>query len=241
MYVEAAWRPGHPASKTEPAETAAICLSKKRWATIPTGPGFCLPDPRRDPEAFFCDDPFLWESILEITDNALLFNDSAFVDLGLYRWSPPLGPDNYTTSHYPDLGIRTVNMPQGFVYTPPGPPQPSFEGTTFNHATAYLPPDPAVLTNLCTYQAGIVNPIYKTTTNISDDCLPAPGGFFLPPPDPLVDPDPREGKIYDPDSPRPANAVPLYLYGTGSAFITTTDATLPYSSEIIGYLPQPRR
>jgi hypothetical protein len=184
----------------------------------------------------------LTEAFFETQQGALLFNDSAFVDLGLYRWSPPLGPDYYTTSHYPDLGLLTTTSPSpAFLLPPPPPamPRPSFEGAVFNYATAFVP-DPTALINLCTYQ-GIANPVYRTTTSPNNNCLPAPVGFQLAPPDPN-NPDPREGKVYNPAMPTriPPTAVPLYLYfdPMNQQYITTTDDTLPFSGDVIGYLPR---
>ena len=89
-----------------------ICLSKKRWATLPIG-GPCpsvLPDPRKDPKARFCEDLIGAKSVsvdaLEVDDpsaiaalrshGALVFNKSAFLDRGLLQWTD--GTHYYATS-----------------------------------------------------------------------------------------------------------------------------------------------
>ena len=183
FHFEAAWRPGDITAGL----SAATCLTKKRWSTIPLvpfGKAFCptLLDPRQFPDEptspQFCDGRN--ESDLEQTDGALIFNDSSFIDRGLYRWTNALGAaDNATTSNYIDYGVRPSTAPPFFSFIPPQ--SSSSEGTVFNYETRYVPNG---LIPLCSY-IDPVNHNYLTTTSpncvtsdagtcTDQDCLPAP-------------------------------------------------------------------
>jgi len=214
LHFEAAWRPG---SK---GESAAICLTKKRWSTIPFE-GYCaagvLQDPRTheiSPTTRFCDD---YDSESDLEDaGAILFNDSAFIDKGLYRWFNP-GPASYTNSSFPDFRLRPTVLP------PPPFVQPAdFEGAVFNPDTAYLPPD-ATFVELWSYTG---------PTGFITTIPPAPPGFT---------PNLLEGLVYDPSSMPPMGAVALYLYVNGTQrYITTTNPVPPPGYTLvnrIGYLP----
>jgi hypothetical protein len=224
-YFEAAWRPG----KTKPRESAAICLSKKRWSTIKLR-GYCapdvLPDPRQEETATFCDDPNHTERALELNDNALLFNDSAFVDLGLFRWLHSTSPvqDQYTNSEFVDFYLRATDPPP-FPFVSPA----DFEGAVFNYNTRWVPQG---LLELWSYYGPSGE--FLTTTSAS----PAPAGYHQH----LL-----EGLVYPPNATQlPLDARPLNLYfdsGTG-LYITTTGLTMnpPPASYVyqatIGYLPR---
>ena len=225
MYFEAAWRPGRSGKRPE---SAAICLSKKRWSTIPLDDSLCpllLPDPRtlngKLMGARFCDDEFrpLTESDLE-NSGALLFNDSAFVDLGLFRWFD--GSDYYTNSAYVDFGLRPeYTMPPGPPFLPPA----DFQGAVFNHKTRWVPQG---LLYLCSFIRGPSD--YLTTTTTSRDCpSPDPSMWAL---------DDLQGLIYPLNHP---TNTPLYLYLntlTGRYLTTTQMQSPPYVGGVIGYLPR---
>ena len=139
MVFEAAWR----------TKGQAVCLSKLRWSTLPLG-GFCpsvLPDPRvvsmkQDPRARFCEDygkvgTLDLLSILE-REGAIVFNDSAYMDAGLYTWTHSSTGERLTSSHGSYAPARRS--------VPPDPTNPDygsarFEGTVYNPglAPALLP------------------------------------------------------------------------------------------------------
>ncbi len=95
---EAAWSP-----------RGAVCLSKKRWATLPLDAfhGKCaLIDPRLNPEsASVCESPS--EKQLE-AENVLLFNYSLFTDTGLYTCADSGRGEVVTTTevNLPERGAR---------------------------------------------------------------------------------------------------------------------------------------
>jgi hypothetical protein len=233
MFLETAWRPGLR------SQSAAICLSKKRWSTIPItpegdlncplDPGF--KDPRKpDSGANFCDEQT--EATLE-GQSARLFNDSAFVDLGLYRWSN--ADDNFTTSAFIDFGVRT----QPSDIPPPFQQPAEFEGAVFNYRTRFVPAPVESLIFLCSYSGPSG---HWTTTSENSNCFPAPTAY----PNLLG----LEGRIYRPDTPAdalPATAVPLKLFydPTTGRYITSTGVgsvypipTSYYDVGAIGFLPR---
>jgi len=128
LSFEAGWAPDSPTTKKY---GRPLCLSKKRWATLPVD-GPCptvLPDPRKDQSAKYCEDiAGLSVGALE-QDNldalrtlrarrALLFNKSAFLDRGLYLWTN--GTHYYTTTAGFFSGARRRDEP----------PAPSYRAVT---------------------------------------------------------------------------------------------------------------
>lgn len=215
MFFEAAWRPA-----TQPGQPGAICLSKKRWSTIPLD-GYCpdqLPDPRKDLTASFCED--YTEGQMEGA-GALLFNDSAFIDLGLYAWSSTRDCRTdpachwWTSSSFEESGVRGSFPPDG--YSSPG----NFVGAAFNPETAYVP------SGLRELWAGI-----SSDGLVATSTLPLPAGYL-----PLF----KEGLIYTAEA-HPPTAVKLYLWHlTGpTRYLTTTGLLGPpfIYDGVIGYLPR---
>lgn len=96
MSFEAAWRVGSSSK-----QAAAICLSKKRWQTMPLRGGCdaMLPDPRvhTGETARYCED--LTPAQL-VALGATHFNYSSFYDVGLWRFSD--GVDQYTSARSED-------------------------------------------------------------------------------------------------------------------------------------------
>jgi len=225
MYFEAAWRPGIPPPPPK-QQSAAICLSKKRWSTIPFD-GYCapgvLPDPRtpdgKTNGARFCDEDGQTEANLEAA-GALLFNDSAFVDLGLFRWGPNASGYYFTTSAFVDFWLRPefTTSPDGFL----SPAR--VDGAVFNHTTRWIPQG---LIPLCSFIRGASD--YLTTT--STNCVP---------PDPMWQFDAMLGSVYPATY---SDGVPLYLYRDPGdpifgPYITTTEVLAPpYTPIVIGKLP----
>ncbi|MSP62158.1 MAG: hypothetical protein EXR72_17855 [Myxococcales bacterium] len=152
MEFEAAWRAGWSGANNEPKEAAAICLSKKRWQTIPVR-GFCeteLIDPRDDDRGKYCDD-FTQAEL--IAAGALHFNYSGFYDIGLYRVDK--ASDSFVSSD--STGTTVPSYASGLGYTT----------ITFEGALWRQPPTNAVL--LATYQKG---GDFRTSTK-------APAGYTL--------------------------------------------------------------
>ncbi|AKJ06170.1 Hypothetical protein AA314_07796 [Archangium gephyra] len=94
----------------------ALCLTKKRWSTLPLN-GTCLnptnlPDPRTQRQAPFCES--LSASQL-LSQGAMLFSYSSYIDAGLYRFKHKVTGELLTTA---SLNIS----PSGaFVYVPKVP------------------------------------------------------------------------------------------------------------------------
>jgi hypothetical protein len=123
FVVESIWRAGNAHTGTP----ELLCLSKKRWDTLPLG-GPCplkLKDPRLDRTVKYCDDvPFSqW-----VAQGAILGNDSLFIDSGLYRYTRPSPEDQYTTAKFIWRGVQP--SPTGL---PPGYSYGGFEGAVLNY------------------------------------------------------------------------------------------------------------
>jgi hypothetical protein len=206
---EAVWGPGTGTT----GQSAAICLSRTRWSTIPIGDrspcAELMPDPRDEPDGpqRFCDDTAIadWEQA-----GALFVNTSRVLDVGLYQWSD--GAGHYTTTtQFPWDG------PGVAVHGPPGYPLfVSIEGTVYK--PTLRPPHVPGLIPLFRYSrpAGTGEPPRAlTTTN------PAPGDGF--------GDGELQGYVFAPSATPPvASAQPLILHGDGrGGFATTSDARSP--------------
>ena len=168
MDFEAGWQIGN--SGTAPGTTkraAAICLSKKRWQTLPLN-GACpdvLPDPRSDNSGGrYCDTPAEAQAIGGAS--LLHLNYSSYIDIGLWRWSN--GGEQYTST---DTDGKT----------PPkaGYSGPLWEGTIFSPTDA-----PAVLPAGAKMLRTFVNggEHFTTTTPLTPPWLPVRDeGFIYPP------------------------------------------------------------
>ena len=223
MYFEAAWRPGSD------EQAAALCLTKKRWSTIPVGSPCVNPALLQDPRqkgsgGRFCDEDDGDEQGLEMA-GAYLFNDSAFIDLGLFHWVN--ATDNYTNSSYVDFYGRPELTSAPLFFSTPA----LFEGAVFNHDTSWGPLS-QIIELRSYYNAG--TDAYLTTTYLF---TPPPGFTHIA----------LEGKVYDPTNPPlvlPPNAQQLNLFrdqATGQRFITSTQTTIPPGFDFvdrIGILPR---
>jgi hypothetical protein len=208
---EAVWGPG---SGTR-GRSAAICLSRTRWSTMPIGPrspcAELMPDPRDDGASQrFCDDTTVadWESA-----GALFVNTSRIIDVGLYQWSDGAGHFTTTTRfEWQGPGVE--------AHGPPGYPHfVSIEGTAYK-PTPRAPAVPGLVPLFRYVHPGRPGrsgepPRALTTTN------PAPGDGFAS----------RElqGYVFAPSAEPPvASAQPLVLHGDGrGGFATTTDPRPP--------------
>lgn len=222
---EAVWGTGGPG-----APTAAICLSRTRWSTIPIGPrspcADLVPDPRDEAPTDgrprrFCDDM----TVQDWADAGARFvNMSRPLDVGIFVWTD--GEGHFaTTTRYPWLG-KDVQSPG-----PPGYPVfVSIEGA------AYKPEVPAPR------RKGLM-PLFRYTQRTRTIALEAlttgapPAGFGHPV---------LEAYVFEfkpASEPPTSTARPLYLYSDGhDHYVTLSDERAPASSSYskvqqIGWLP----
>jgi hypothetical protein len=134
FYFEAGWVPGAPIPGTKEHEPGhAICLSKKRWATLPLqgSRNRGLPDPRLDEKGLYCEDVGE-RGVRQIDVNrlnpipdpaaltrlqqygAVLYNYSGILDTYLRQWSD--GGRFYASSSGEDAPRAGDPTP---YYTPP--------------------------------------------------------------------------------------------------------------------------
>jgi hypothetical protein len=216
---EAVWGVGRGTAGT----SAAICLSRTRWSTIPLGArspcAELMPDPRSEAEApRFCED-------VPIEDwaraGALFINSSRILDIGLFQWTDRAG--RYaTTTRFPWLG------PGVDATGPPGYPQfVGIEGSSYK--PTQVPPSVSGLVPLFRYTKLAGNTLLALTT---------------------TDPDPGKGfgdrvletYVFRPSAEPPIpTARRLFLYQDADGnFATTTDPT-PHEGyfkiENLGWVP----
>ncbi|MFL5359267.1 ADYC domain-containing protein [Archangium sp.] len=94
----------------------ALCLTKKRWSTLPLN-GTCLnstnlPDPRTQRQAPFCES---LSAATLLSQGAMLFSYSSYIDAGLYRFKHKVTGELLTTA---SLNISPTGT---FVYVPKVP------------------------------------------------------------------------------------------------------------------------
>lgn len=222
---EAVWGPGGAG-----APTAAICLSRTRWSTIPLGPrSACaelMPDPRDEAATDgkprrYCDDM----TVKDWADAGALFvNNSRPLDVGLFVWSD--GNGHYvTTTKFPWLG-RDVTSP-----SPPGYPVfVSIEGAAFKPEVPEPRKKGMVPLHRYTKKTGAITLELLTTE-------PPPDGFRNPVLEAYV-------LAFKPASEPPTStARPLYLYSDRKGhYVTTSEEQAPANSGYskvrqIGWLP----
>ena len=152
LSFEAGWAPDSPKSKKF---GRAICLSKKRWATLPID-GPCpdvLPDPRKDQNAKYCEELGVSLAALEVDDpaalaalrrnRAFIFNKSAFLDSGLRLWTN--GASYYTTTAGFDSGARRRDEPPAPGYRPVSDTGDSLVGVVLSDSLVWFVSNPVVL------------------------------------------------------------------------------------------------
>lgn len=241
---EAGWR---VAAANEPA---VLCLSKRRWSTMPLGAlreGGLL-DPREG-EGSYCPDVPGAADLMELRRRgALLFTASPLIDAGLFRWRGPAG-QSLTTARY---GLARYDAAQDRADSEPGdlarlgyrpawlqrpgddgPSRAGFEGTLFRHpvpAPWQLPAEATALYTFTRAQNGAVVDYLTTTLRDLGAAANAPG-----PPRPLgeyVRGAEPEGYVLRPlaiGAPAPTfrshRTVPLYTWydPVGGHHLTTTD------------------
>ncbi len=219
LSFEAGWR----------SKGTAVCLSKLRWSTLPLG-GYCpltLPDPRvvpktQNPAARFCEDfgdpatglPFFRTLA---SAGAVVFNDSAYVDAGLFSWQHSSSRKYLsTTAGFYSTGPDVVSPASGFRTA-------RFEGALYRVGLdpSLLPPETVPLTTYVNARTGS----YLTTTR------PPPADFRL---------FRKEGFIHTRPVRPSAPKLVLYRLRTGTEYLTTT--RIPGPEWVVvrteGYLPR---
>jgi len=165
MEFEAAWT-GKAITDGAPAvNLPVVCLSKRRWSTLPLG-GNCplqVPDPRVTAKAKFCEDTDME------TAGALVYSSSSYMDAGLYTYSYPATGARFTTSSVVPRGHGQppewkITQPPG-VDTPPADPLPVFEASIFAAALPVTIPDAGVV-QLFSYRCG--DDLITTTSELAD-------------------------------------------------------------------------
>ncbi len=259
FYFEAAWaavdestgqpftsRTGLPAGRMR---AQALCLTKKRWATLPPGGTCSIQGPLLDPRTAmtagpsrYCEE-YTRDELLQ--KGAVLFSYSKFLDAGLYRFKR----NNAQTQHT-DQYLSTAQI----VISPQKP-------YTYQ-------PDPKVFVNASQYKLdtdiplGFEGPLFKfdAPASVLDELpkrrllryrqkggtgrfltlvegVPAPADYEL---DSNAKAQGVEGYVYD--GLAPANTPrPLRLYVKGSDYVTSTHDSVPGFVQLVqtpmGYMP----
>lgn len=180
---EAAWQ-GHAVGSTQQnLPDTAICLTKKRWSTLPIG-GNCmgLPDPRLNgASGFFCDDGTHTMSQLELL-GARTYSSSAFIDAGLWNYYIDASKRRLATTYLqpqkggaPPQWTDLLDPQVGFPPTPPNTMTFNLEATIFNVNFRNIPKDAMPLSSYNCKIGGLI------TTTASSTCTKiATEGFVYP-------------------------------------------------------------
>jgi hypothetical protein len=235
FFFEAAWAVVDAASGkplVDPAlvpftrvRAQALCLTKKRWATLPPG-GTCningpLSDPRvpvtSGPPGRYCEDYTLEELMLE---GAVLFSYSQYLDAALYRFKHSGGEKYITTSRF----VINPQWPHAYELDPAVFPnaneyaldtsfKAAFEGPLFKPEVPASVLQSFTTGRLVRYRDTAGSGRYLT--QVANAWVP-PGYVF----------DGIEGHVDV--GPLPAkNPRPLFLWGKGGHYATTTSNNLP--------------
>lgn len=104
LWLEGGWKAEVDTTHTNYDKYSghAVCLSKRRWHSLPPG-DLCpttvvLSDPRSEPSASYCDD-YTTVGDLEVTLGADIVSESKFTDAMLWAWNATAGGLRTTTQH----------------------------------------------------------------------------------------------------------------------------------------------
>jgi hypothetical protein len=210
----------------------ALCLTKKRWSTLPPGGTCSIKGPLWDPRSpktsrtpgRYCEEYSRDDLVKE---GAVLFSYSQYLDAGLYRFKHSSGSKYITTSHF----VISDKVP--FTY--------SLDPTVFSNASEYAldtsfteafegplfkPEVPASVlqafqtTRLVRYRHSDGSGRYITLVANA----PVPQGYVY---------DGIEGHV-DTGLPPVNNVRPLYLWGNAAHYATTTSNSLPGFAPLSG-------
>ena len=267
FYFEAAWAvvdasTGQPLSSLLEFPAArvraqALCLTKKRWATLPPNGSCSIQGPLKDPRTWtesskpapshyrYCEEYTLDELKQE---GAVLFSYSWFLDAGLYRFKRNNAETQNTDQFLSTAQIVIVpQQPYGYRYLP--------DPDVFKHWDDYVLDTSIPL--------GFEGPLFKFDAPATVlDGLPTRRllryrqkggtGRFLTlvegtpvPEDHELDQDGLdqgvEGHVHDSLAPANDYPRPLYLYGNGSDYLTSTSDNVPnfvpLLAQPMGYMP----
>lgn len=165
MAFEAAWNGKAIADGSPATNIPVVCLSKRRWSTLPLG-GNCpaqVPDPRVNPKAKFCED------IDMEAKGALLYSSSSYMDAGLYSYNDPTSRLYLTTANLlpQSQGVLPVwsFSPQPNVPFPAANQPTRFEASIFAAALPITIPE-VNLVKLMSYRCE--NDLVTTTPDLVD-------------------------------------------------------------------------
>jgi hypothetical protein len=269
-YFEAAWalvdastgQPVTSAALPSRVRAQALCLTKKRWATLPLH-GTCiadndedplnnrLPDPRNPDSPWgtqYCEDYTHAELIQK---GAVLFSYSKFLDAALYRFQNQVTGEYLTTSQIYILPMATDNLkaiyfPDPAVFANAGQYllandglDDSYEGPLFRPETPPHLFEGAAVSPLRRYRAQAGSPPYAVDTflTVSDTSgVAVPGNYGQ---------EAIEGYVYAGAAiPDQAPALKLYRSLSTGTFLTTsrtefvTVSHVSQTSTPMGYLPR---
>jgi len=207
FYIEAAW----------PANAPARCLSKARWASIPTGTApSSLPDPRTDNTARYCED--YSDSELNALSNIMIISTSMYNDLPLVQWRNVVTGERLST-------IRGYYDPlRGSVPPFPMMSYVGISGVILRQLTAELDPkDLATVRLYCTSKTS--TECVVTTAGTKPTSHPNDRGF--------------EGYVFKASR---AHTIPLRMYKNAATgdYVTSTFPIAGYTSTgLVGWVMEP--
>jgi hypothetical protein len=256
-----------PTSSADLVRAQAVCLTKKRWTSLPLR-GTCtadndddaltsrLPDPRLPDSSKYCEEYTRDELVQK---GAVLFSYSMFLDAGLYRFKHSTTQQYLTTSHIiftPGLtGNETIDERNKRLYQPDpalfpdadkyhladkGLPD-SYEGPVFRPSAPQHIFESTPVSRLLRYRktGSPANEPANFFTVVEGTYLTIPQDFVL---------DGIEGSLYAAEAPPvPGPALLIHQNNALGAFLTTGNRDLvpttpsetynPLIEEPMGYLP----
>lgn len=231
-FFEAAWKTVPVLDRTNGQgwRASALCLSKKRWSTLPLN-GTCvvspasLPDPRLNRGGEFC------ESISAdklLSQGSVLYSYSTYIDAGLYRFRNKLTGEHLTTASVfidPKLPFTYIpNVVNAAAYELDTSGVGSvFEGPVLSKNVPASFPGLALTSRLLRYTDGAGR--YVTLV----EGAAVPSGYYL---------EELEGYVY---AKTPPMSVPeLHFWQHKDSYVTTTGYLKPLGYDDLGwtgYLP----
>lgn len=242
FFFEAAWKVDsevNQAGQVNHMRAHALCLTKKRWSTLPVGAcmSSILPDPRqKGSNATYCEDGSK-DKLLE--QGALLFSYSMFMDAGLYRFKNSVTGEFLTTADV----VIDPNTKYPDSYQPRFAPWKGYKLDEEGSIGSFNPFEGTVLTEAA-WNAG---PFLNVRSNLRKlvRCVDSNGRYITQMADSWVPKGyscaPGEGYVYVPGDPMDpmAGVSKLTLWRNGRYVTSVTNlAPLGYSNEgEQGYLP----
>jgi hypothetical protein len=211
-----------PASRVR---AQAVCLTKKRWATLPPGGTCSIKGPLWDPRTpttsrlpgRYCED-YTREELVQ--RGAVLFSYSQYLDAALYRFKHFSGQKYVTTSHFVispqapyTYRLDPTVFPNASEYSLDTSFQAAFEGPLFKAQVPSTVLNHFQTSRLVRYRHTDGSGRYLTLVANAG----VPQGYAF---------DGIEGHV-DVGLPPVKNVRPLYLWGNATHYATTTSNSLP--------------